>query len=316
MMAEDGVRVATRYPDVGGESPTYDPVAGRLLWVDAINNWIHEVRWTGDGWTRSPGWEIVPTSGILGNVFSRATGGLLISAGPEFVAISDSGEREDFASPAVGERGSVNILHDGKCDDAGRLVIGWRTPDFTTGGLVRIDPDGKVETLLEHVRCANGLDWSPDGETFYFVDSFAKTVEAFDYDRDLGRLSNRRTIVCAGIGDGVLDGLCTDSEGGLWVAHAYTSEVRRYSPTGELTATVRTPTPLPTSCVFGGPRSDVLFITAHFFTSRAIQPPTHVLREAGVSDAQIDAAVTDTRGGALYMYEPGVSGRVAPAFAG
>ena len=66
-------------------------------------------------------------------------------------------------------------------------------------------------------------------------------------------------------GDGGLplrsDGLTVDEEGGIWVALWNGGAVHRYAPDGSLLASVPLPVQRPTSCAFGGPGRDTLFVT-------------------------------------------------------
>lgn len=67
---------------------------------------------------------------------------------------------------------------------------------------------------------SNGLAWSPDNKTMYFIDSLAHAVDAFDYDIEQGEISNRRTIfdIKASSFEGLLDGMASDTKGRLWIA--------------------------------------------------------------------------------------------------
>ena len=107
------------------------------------------------------------------------------------------------------------------------------------------------------------MDWSPDGKTFYYVDSLSGGIDAFDFDLSSGALANPRRIVELEFRPeiGFVDGMCVDTDGGLWAAVWGTGEVRRYSPAGELDGTIRLPVTQPTSCVFAGESLDVLVIT-------------------------------------------------------
>ena len=58
------------------------------------------------------------------------------------------------------------------------------------------------------------------------------------------------------------DGLTVDEEGGIWVALWNGGAVNRYAPDGSLLATVQLPVERPTSCAFGGPGRDTLFVTS------------------------------------------------------
>lgn len=65
----------------------------------------------------------------------------------------------------------------------------------------------------------NGMGVSPDGNTFYFVVSDEKRIYAYDYDRETGRLANRRILADDFAAPGVPDGMTVDQrDGTLWVA--------------------------------------------------------------------------------------------------
>ena len=66
------------------------------------------------------------------------------------------------------------------------------------GVLYRLDPDGTVTPQVRGVRISNGLAWSSDRRTMWFIDSFAWSVEAFDLDPATGDLAGgRRTVIGA-----------------------------------------------------------------------------------------------------------------------
>ena len=103
------------------------------------------------------------------------------------------------------------------------------------GGLYRLDPDGTVEQLLDGVTISNGLAWTPDGGTLYYIDTPLQRVDAFDYDLATGRLSNRRPHITLPDGEaGSPDGMTIDTDGGLWVAMWNGWGVDRYAPDGTL----------------------------------------------------------------------------------
>ena len=60
---------------------------------------------------------------------------------------------------------------------------------------------------------------------------------------------------------GFPDGLTVDAEGGVWSAQNGAGRVVRYAPGGEVTHELEMPVPQPTSCIFGGPDLDVLYVT-------------------------------------------------------
>ena len=72
--------------------------------------------------------------------------------------------------------------------------------------------------MLEDVTLSNGIGWSPDGGTMYYIDSMAYRVDAFDFDLATGAISERRPLIVIERGAGIPDGLAVDDEGGIWVA--------------------------------------------------------------------------------------------------
>ena len=88
---------------------------------------------------------------------------------------------------------------------------------------------------------ANGIAFSPDGETIYITDMFHGRILAAEYDTGAGALSNRRTFVDVPADAGLPDGLIADAEGGLWSAHWGGGRVTRYTPEGRIDREVRLP---------------------------------------------------------------------------
>jgi sugar lactone lactonase YvrE len=126
-----------------------------------------------------------------------------------------------------------------------------------------------------------------------------RKIDAFDYDLMTGAISNRRTVVSVPEGYGLPDGMTMDAEGKLWVAHWDGWCVCRWDPaTGKLMQNVRLPVARPTSCAFGGPALDSLYITS--------------------VTTELDAAALAKQQGAggIFCLKPGVRGLPAFSFAG
>ena len=231
--------------------------------------------------------------------------------GTEVFMLDEAGKVSPFvrihADPAAVK------LNDGKCDPLGRLWVGTQPHDFSPGrcALYRIDTDGTVTTMLEQVGLSNGLDWSPDGATFYYIDSMSRTVDAFDFNAQRGSISNRRAIITIPAGEGGFDGMAVDREGCLWVAVFGASEVRRYGPDGALLASVAISAPAVTSCAFGGVDGGDLLIT-----SASIRLPEGVVRIIGCSAELAETSATAPGAGGLFVCRPGVTGRPPTPFAG
>jgi sugar lactone lactonase YvrE len=193
-------------------------------------------------------------------------------------------------------------MNDGKCDSAGRFWAGTMAYDFTPGAaaLYRLDRDFKVTTMVNRVTLSNGLDWTEDDRSMYYIDSLAHGIDAFDFDAREGTIGRRRRLVeipsdsTAPTGETVPDGMTLDAEGFLWVAVFGSSEVRRYSPLGDVDCIVRLPVCAVTSCAFGGEELTELYITSNVVFDDGREPLA----------------------GAVFRCTPGVRGRPARVFAG
>ena len=99
----------------------------------------------------------------------------------------------------------------------------------------------------------------------YYIDSLASKLYSFDYNESAGTITNQTVAVDYAQDDalGLPDGMCIDAEGMLWVAGYYGAAVTRWDPaTGKKLARIPIPAKCATSCCFGGPNYDKLFITS------------------------------------------------------
>jgi sugar lactone lactonase YvrE len=190
-------------------------------------------------------------------------------------------------------------FNDGRCDPTGRFWVGTcqrSDPALPSGSGSLYRYDGySLDIQLDDVSVANGMAWSPDGQTLYFADSQQRTVWVFDYDLRDARISNRRIFaqVAPGI---VLDGAAVDTDGGYWIALYDAGKVVRYRPDGALDREIELPVSKPTKVAFGGPRLETLYITSASHRLTADQ-----LEEQPLA-------------GGLFALQPGVRGLPEPRF--
>ncbi|MEA2394944.1 MAG: hypothetical protein QOJ82_2835 [Solirubrobacteraceae bacterium] len=155
-------------------------------------------------------------------------------------------------------------INDMIVDSTGTAFVGCFGFDFYGGAevgpgpLFRVSPDGGVEIAAEDLVMANGAGMLPgDESTLVVAETWANHLTAFDVDADR-RLSGRR--VWASIPDMTPDGICVDSEGGVWVAAIFAHEFVRVLEGGEITDRISTGDRLAIDCALGGPDGKTLFI--------------------------------------------------------
>jgi sugar lactone lactonase YvrE len=239
-----------------GEGALWNPETARLYWVDIEGRALHlfdpatgqDVHW--------------PTGKRIGTVVPMRNGHALVALQNGIHEMDPAtGALTRLADPLTDEHLRFN---DGKCDPAGRFWVG--TFDLLgrahAGTLYRFDPDGSTHVVLRHVTNSNGLAWSADLRTMYYIDTPTLAVQAFDYDHTTGHIENPRVIIRIPEGLGGPDGMTIDAEGKLWVAIWGAGQVHRYDPeTGALLQTVHVPAPHTSSCAFGGPELKTLYVT-------------------------------------------------------
>ncbi|MDA0578739.1 MAG: SMP-30/gluconolactonase/LRE family protein [Verrucomicrobia bacterium] len=274
-----------------GEGPVWHATEERLYWVDIMRGELHAY----DPATRRD--DVHHVRQPLGFAVPRAAGGFLLGVQRGFAEFDPTNDvLTMIAEPEWPTTG--NRFNDGKCDPVGRLFAGT-IGEPGTATLWRLDPDRRVHALVRGVTCSNGLAWSGDHRTFYYIDTPTRTIDAFDYEIETGSITNRRTVVQVPESDGVPDGMAIDVEDRLWVCSWGGGRVVCWNPqNGKAVARIDIPAARATSCAFGGPQLAQLYIT----TARTGASPEELQREP--------------HAGGLFIAEPGVTGAPVAEFAG
>ena len=288
-----GVELVVDCKNVLGEGVTWDHSAQRLYWVDIEARAL---------WTFDPASGEISTHGAserLACLAPRRSGGFVVGFATGFAFYDPARESRDDLDRFEPENPRTR-LNDGRTDRAGRLVAGGfdEQRGEAVSSVVRLDPDRRATTLFDGVACANGICFSPVGDTMYFADSPTRTIWAFDYELASGAVANRRIVTHFDEQPGQPDGSCVDADGCIWNAQWNGHRVVRFMPDGRVDRIVPVPALNPTCVSFGGTGLDVLYIT----TARYLTTPH-----------QLEA---EPQSGALFAIVPGVKGVMDAPFAG
>ena len=263
-MQEWNSTVAVKYYSVLGEGPCWDEKRKLLFWIDSLDDkvCISNLE-TGATTVFDVGQNVgtlvltedddVVVLGLRDGIYTLniKTGELLKKCDPEGI--------ED------------NRYNDGKADINGRIWIGSMCVadnghegyDTTCKcNLFKIDTDFTGTLVDPEVRLSNGMCWTQDQKTMYYVDSPTRHVYAYDFDAEKGTISNKRVACVVPAELGIGDGMDIDAEGNLWIAHFTGWCCGKWDPrTGEMIGKVNVPVSRVTSCAFGGENMDELYIT-------------------------------------------------------
>ena len=273
-----------------GEGALWDARSGKLAWVDILGRRMYLT----DPETGATESIEVPLD--IGTIVPRRAGGFVAALEDGFWIVGDGASRR-IAS--IAEAGPGLRFNDGKCDPAGRFWAGTMAYDEAPGAgcLYRLDGRARVTRMLENVTISNGMAWSRDARTMYYIDTSTHRIDVFDYALSTGEISNRRPHVWIPPALGSPDGMTIDADGGLWVALWGGGAVHRYVD-GRLDRVIELPVSQPTSCAFGGPDLDQLFVTSAW------------------KDLSAGARRAQPLAGSLFRCRPGVRGVQPFAFAG
>ncbi len=236
-----------------GEGPVW--WQGALYYVDIEGRRVHRFD-PADGSEKS--WD---AGQRVGAVVPRESGGLVI-AGDHGISFLDeeSGKITPIADPEADK--PDNRFNDGKCSPDGRFFAGTISLVKKTGDakLYRLDPDLTLHEAFGPVTNSNGIVWSADGKTVYYIDTPRKEVLAFDYED--GHLRNLRSAFSTGHIDASPDGMTIDADGNLWIAFCHGGCVSCFDPhSGNELHRIAIPCLETTACAFGGPDLADLFVT-------------------------------------------------------
>ncbi len=149
--------------------------------------------------------------------------------------------------------------NDGYIDPEGRILIGTKGDKDKMEGLGGLYQcrNGEWRKLISGTTTANGMGFSPDLKTFYFIDTPSKNIYSYDYDHSNGDVCNERIFATLTDG-GMPDGMCVLPDGRICAAEYNGGKVAIFTPDGNLSDFIELPVTNVTSCCAA---KNKLFIT-------------------------------------------------------
>ena len=105
-------------------------------------------------------------------------------------------EMLDFESKTLTELAKIetdkpgNRCNDGKCDAVGRFWIGTMDVGAKLNRGALYAYDGELKIKINNVSISNGICWSSDNKTMYYIDSYNYISALYDFDLLQGTISN------------------------------------------------------------------------------------------------------------------------------
>lgn len=150
--AAPDVQIVVQTPAELGEGPIWDAAASRLLWVDILRGRVHRF---------DPSSGRVETREVgrpVGCVVPARNGSIVIATSRGFERLEWETGRVTTIAEVEADRPDTR-MNDGACDPAGRLWAGTMAIDESdgAGALYRLDPDGRISTMIRGVSISNGI---------------------------------------------------------------------------------------------------------------------------------------------------------------
>ncbi|WP_439813946.1 SMP-30/gluconolactonase/LRE family protein [Zavarzinia sp. CC-PAN008] len=270
-----------------------DVLAGDFIFLEGPR-WHGKRLWLSDMWGRAV-WAVAEdgTREKMADVPGKPSGigfgadgsALIVSMDDRTLMRLVDGRLTRVADLSSFVRAPINDL---VMDISGRAYIGNFGFDYLKEepvgtDLLLVHPDGKVEVVAGDLLFPNGMVMMNGGQQIVVAESFGRRLTAFSVD-EAGHLSDRR--VFADLGDGTPDGICLDTDGGIWVSLYGSDAFVRVVEGGAVTHRVETPGRRAVACQLGGADGHTLFCLTYS------GPEDH--SQAPVDSARIEVVRVDS----------------------
>ncbi len=274
-----------------GEGPLYDARHDTAWWVDILERRLFEQALAGGPARVHP---LPITVSDLAVIDGERH--LLSAADGLYIRTLADGRLHPHCPLEADDPGTRT--NDGRVHPSGALWIGTMglRAEPRRGAIYHV-AGARVRRLFAGLTIPNGIAFSPDGATGYFVDTDEGVLRRVALDPATGMPAGEpETHYDHRGGTGGIDGAAVDAEGLIWTARFGGACLDAYAPSGHRVRTVPLPVRQPTCPTFVGRGLDRLLVTSAY---------------EGMDAAAREA---DPHHGRTLLVDPGVRGLPEPAF--
>ena len=256
----DSFRKIGKYRSVLGESPVWDEKLQRLYWVDIESKKLYAWDYNTNN---SQSWNFDNKICAISLTEDKE---ILLCAFDKFFAFYNINSNKltklnnDLIIP------NTVRFNDGKTDGFGRFWCGTMSesyPKKPEASIYMLDNNLKIYKIFEDIIISNSIVSSNDNKSIYFSDTPLKRIYKANFSNEGVNNTEKANIF---VGEesfiGFPDGSTIDVENNLWNAEWDGSRVVVYNNKAEIINEINLSIKRPTSCTFGGPAMDLLFITS------------------------------------------------------
>lgn len=251
------MELVTQDKAILGEGPLWDDREKVLWWIDIVGKKLQRF---------DPSNSTNTTFDLPekpGTVVLAEDGRLVLALQSGFYWFDPKTEKLTFIANPDEDQPETRF-NDGKVDPAGRFWAGTME-DAETGkniGSLFSLQNGDCTKHFSGIGVSNGIVWNKAADTMYYIDSPTRNIDAFDYDKESGAISHRRTVFKITPEQGYPDGMSIDSDDNLWIClWSGWGFIQADPRSGQLLRTIDLPVRNVTACAFGGENLQDLYIT-------------------------------------------------------
>lgn len=266
-----------------GEGPSYDPATDTVYWFNIVDAELHELQ-------LSTGRKVVHALPAMSSVLAKIDDKRQAVVSEHGIYIRD---RETGSMELVLEI-EADMPHmrsnDGRVHPSGALWFGTMTKTgegrMGAGSIYHV-AGRKVTKLYSGISIPNGICFSPDGATGYFVDTIENIIKSVALDPKTGLPAGQpRVFSDERQSGGDADGAVCDADGNVWSAHWGGGSVHQFDPSGKKLAIYKLPTSQTSCPAFIGPNAERMLVTTAAEgmddATRAAQPQAGFTFDLGI----------------------------------